>query len=505
MVVPFKKPYNQRVQPFKKNYFLRTMIHLRPYQTTAVNHLRSNIINGNNKLILCAPTGAGKTVIFSYLISRAVTRQRKCLILTHRMELLTQAGGSLRNFGLIPLELKPGRKIPNLTDRLLVVGMAQTIKRRLGKEEYKTWLGNLDLVIIDEAHTQDAELILPHLGDKTTVIGATATPHREGNQKELAGFYKNIVEVTTIPELIEQGYLSKPNTFGVHVDLSSIRTKGGEYDTDQMGQQFSETRLYEGVLENYNRITPGKKAIIFASNVESSKTLVEDFKSKGMPIEHIDGTTPNADRKRILECFRTTNGAMISNVGILNAGFDDPTIEVVILYRATKSLPLFLQMCGRGSRIANGKNEFTILDFGNNIQRHGFWEENRSWSLKNKKKKKGEGEAPVKTCPSCSAILHASVRDCEYCGHHFEPTEQEVKERVIAELKRMTFQQIRDEIATADFKRLEEIAEAKGYRKGWIYHQLKTEEDIRNYGKWKGYHDKWVDHQIELREKNYEY
>lgn len=483
------------------------MITLRPYQNNAIQALRENIRVGKNRLILCAPTGAGKTIIFSYLVSRSVSRQKKCLILTHRSELLMQAGGSLQQFGLIPLFIKPGKKIANLSDRLLVVGMAQTIKRRLSDPEYQKFLAGLDLVIIDEAHTQDAEMILPYLGEQTTVIGATATPHREGKQAELAGFYRNIVEVTTIPELIQSGFLSKPETYGVQVDLSKIKIKAGDYDTEQMGAMYSETKLYEGVFENYQKITPGKKAIIFASNVQSSKDLVDDFTAKGLSIRHLDGNTPAGERKDILSWFKHTPGAMISNVGILNAGFDDPSIEVVILYRATKSLPLFLQMCGRGSRTTETKSRFYILDFGNNIQRHGFWEENRSWSLKNKKRKKGEGEAPVKSCPSCSAIVYASVRDCEYCGHHFEPTEKEQKESVIAELQKMTYQQIRDEIATADFKRLEEIAEAKGYKKTWIYWQLKTEQDIRDYAAFKGYHSKWVEHQIELRNntQNFKY
>lgn len=478
-------------------------ISLRPYQSQAVQALRNGIQSGQNKQILCAPTGAGKTVIFSYMISRAVTKSKRCLILTHRAELLTQAGGSLKNFGMIPLELKPGKKIPNLSSRLLVVGMAQTIKRRINDPEYQTWLSCLDLVIIDEAHTQDCELILPHFGPQTIVIGATATPHREGNQVSLDGFYQNIIEVTTIPDLVTAGFLAKPNTFGVKVDLSGIRSVKGDFDTEQMGNHFTETKLYQGVYENYQKITPGRKGIIFASNVESSKTLVADFKERGLPIEHIDGTTPTAERRRILQWFQTTEGALISNVGILNAGFDAPSIEVVILYRATKSLPLFLQMCGRGSRVIPGvKDSFTILDFGNNIQRHGFWEENRVWSLKKKKKTK-EGIAPVKNCPSCTAMLPVSIRECEYCGHIFEPTEEEKDAAVIVELQQMTYQQIQDEIKTADFKRLEMIAEAKGYKRSWIYYQLRTVEDLERYREWKGYDRRWVDYQLQLREEKY--
>lgn len=184
-----------------------------------------------------------------------------------------------------------------------------------------------------------------------------------------------------------------------------------------MGDKYNEIELYHGVYENYTRITPNKKAIIFAPNVLSSKILVDDFKDKGLPIEHLDGETPKKKRREILEWFESTPNAMISNVGILNAGFDSPGVEVIILYRATKSLPLFLQMCGRGSRVTETKSKFTILDFGNNIHRHGFWEQDRAWSLKKKIKK--EGVAPVKDCPSCSAIIPASVMECKYCGHIF--------------------------------------------------------------------------------------
>lgn len=477
------------------------MITLRPYQNTAICALRSEIAHGKKHLVLCAPTGAGKTVMFSYMVSGAIQKGKRCLIITHRFELLTQAGGTLSNFGITPVQIKAGRKIPNLMNKLVCVGMAQTLKRRAYESEYREYMANLDVVIIDEAHTQDAEKLLPYFGEQTVVIGATATPHREPKQPQLDDFYHNIIEVTTVPELIQQGFLAQPVTYGVKVDLSDIKIKNGDFDSEQLGAKFNEVKLYNGVYENYQKITPGKKAIIFSANVESSKTLVDSFKTKGLPIEHIDGNTPDAERKRILNWFKSTPDAMISNVGILNAGFDDPSINVVILYRATKSLPLYLQMCGRGSRTTPTKSSFTILDFGNNVTRHGFWEENREWSLRNKKKPK-EGASPVKECPDCYAMLHTSVKDCQYCGHHFEPTQKEEREAIIVELQRMTYAELKQEVKKADFERLETIAEAKRFKKGWIYHQLKTVEDLEKYAQWKGYSKKWVEYQIKMRENN---
>lgn len=473
------------------------MIRLRKYQEKSISELRKNILNGLNKLILCAPTGAGKTIMFTYMVSRAVEKSKKCLIVTDRTELLTQAGGSLENFGLKPIEIKPNKKINSLNG-ILYVGMAQTLKRRLKGKMYIDFMSKLDLIIFDEAHKQEFNDLMPFINSSCIVIGATATPYREGNQISLHEFYKNIIEVTTIGELIKDGFLAKPHTYGVKVDLSNVRTKAGEYDQDQVAKMYDEVKMYHGVYENYIKLTPNKKGIIFASNIASSVQLVNDFKNKGLPIEHIDGNTPQGERKRILQWFKNTPNALISNVGILNAGFDEPNIEVVVLYRATKSISLFLQMCGRGSRVTKNKKDFTILDFGNNIQRHGFWEQHREWNLKKKKKK--EGVAPVKDCSECGCILPARLMECPECHHIFEKTQKEEDEELIVELQKMTYQQIQDEIKTADFKKLEMIAIAKGYKSTWIYHHLKTESDLISYAKYKGYHKNWIEHQLKLRQ-----
>lgn len=474
------------------------MIELRKYQNESIEELRKNIKEKIKKQILCAPTGSGKTVMFCYMIKKAVEREKRCLIITDRIELLTQAGGTLSNFNLHPIEINAKRKLKNLNGQLYV-GMAQTISRRLSQQMYIDFFLTLDLIIIDEAHKQTFNSLLPFISEKCVVIGATATPLREGSQVSLDDFYSKIVEVVKISELIELGFLAKPNSFGVKVDLSGIRTTKGDFDTEQVAERYSEVKLFNGVYENYIRLTQNKKAIIFASNVASSIELTLELRKKGLDIEHLDANTPAPERKRILQWFKDTPNALITNVGILNAGYDESTIEVVILYRATKSLPLFLQMVGRGSRTTETKKEFTILDFGNNIQRHGFWEQDREWNLK--KKRKVDGIAPVKDCPECFAILPISIMTCNYCGHEFEKSEKEKENDIIVELQQMSYQEIKDEIKTADFKKLEQIAKAKGYKMGWVYHQIYTQGQLEEYAKFKGYNAKWVEYQLEMREK----
>lgn len=469
------------------------------YQNNAVSGLRQSIAKGHNRVILCSPTGSGKTFIFSYLTYLMNQRGRTVLILTHRSELLTQAGGTLSKFNLNPIHIKPTYK-PKSLKGSLYVAMTQTLVRRFKKPLYANWLQDgVDVVIVDECHRCDFNTILDSLPPSTVVIGVTATPHREKNQPALDKFYTDMVEVAQVSELIELGRLARPTSYGLSLDLSGVGTKGRDWDSQQVGLRMDSIKLYHGVYENYMKHTPGQKAIIFASSIESSKTLVASLRAEGLDARHLDGNTSTKDRRETLEWFAKTKGAILSNMGILTVGFDEPTIEVVILYRATESLPMFLQMVGRGSRTTSTKKTFTILDFGNNIAEHGFWEQDRVWSLKPPKRKRNSlGVAPIKECPSCSAYLPAQASTCQYCGHEFPPTKEQEQERVIAELQKLSYAEVKQAAIGASFEELEQLATAKGYKKGWVFHQLKTRGQLEEYARYKKYSKKWVYYQLKL-------
>jgi superfamily II DNA or RNA helicase len=148
------------------------MIHLRNYQQKTIDALRTAIKNGNTKLIMCAPTGSGKTVMFSFMLKSAIERGKKCMVLTHRTELLSQAGGILSNLGCELVNLDAKLKV--LPDANLYVAMTQTLARRINKPEYQSLLSKIDLIIIDESHLQSFNSLLDHTNG--IVIGATATP-----------------------------------------------------------------------------------------------------------------------------------------------------------------------------------------------------------------------------------------------------------------------------------------------------------------------------------------
>lgn len=441
---------------------------LRPYQQKIIDSLRKSILNGHKRIALCAPTGSGKTVMFCEMVSAHLKKGGKALIITDRVELLKQAGKDFEHIQ----EIKAGHE-PDLTKNLHVA-MIETLHRRL--DRYDNYMKSRTMIIIDEAHKTAFNKIFPHISDTCCVIGATATPLRTGKQPAMDEFYTDIVQIIDTPELIEQGFLARAKTYGVDIDLKGVKQKGEDYDTTQMAQKYSENKVYDGVIQNYKRICPNTKAILFASNVQSSKEITLMLNFAGIPAKHLDGSMVDSERKEVLAWFKNIDNGVLCNIGVLTTGFDEPSIEVVILYRATRSLALFLQMVGRGSRVIPGlKDEFTILDMGNNIKTHDFWEKPREWSLEKKKKKDKVGAAPVKICPSCHAMLAVTSKVCTFCNYEYPKESSNKKE--FADLKLLTPPQIWKHANSADIPTKARMAKAKLVKSFRVLHSLETKEE----------------------------
>lgn len=444
-------------------------------------------------MILCAPTGAGKTVMFSAIAQGAMQKGKRVMILTDRGELLWQAGGALNNLAIVPELITAETNHLNTTQRIFVA-MIETIYRRLNQVDYRMLLESVDLFIFDECHKRTFDKLLPYLPDGALILGATATPWREGKGTSLKEIYSAMVEAATIPSLIHDGYLAKPSYYSVPIDLSEVKTKGGDYDPDSLADMYSRSLIYKGVVSNYKRWANESKAIVFAPNLRSSAEVLQEFTSAGVPALALDGSAGLVERRNALKWYKETPGAVLINVGLFTTGFDEPSIETVILYRATKSLPLFLQMVGRGSRTTKEKKDFKVLDFGNNLYRFGMWDEDRDWS-KTRKEKRG-GLPVYKNCPSCDAFLYASIRECPYCGHYMPKTEREVLEELAVlqphEAREMAkLGGLHDWIALTKAGKLhplyvlqslcklrseaERYRDAMGYAKGWLFiHKDKT-------------------------------
>lgn len=393
-------------------------VELREYQTNAVQLLKNSMKIGNKKVVLCAPTGSGKTVLFTHMVNEHIKRGGRALVVTDRIELMKQAGGAFERVGLTPEFIKANSK-PDLS-LPCHVAMVETLSRRA--EKYATFLASRTMIIFDESHKTAFDKLFDYIAPNTYVIGATATPHRSGNQSSMDEFYTDIVQPIDTPDLVELGFLADAQSYGIEIDLKGIKKIAGEYDPSQLAQRYEERKVYNGVIENYNRICPNSKALAFCSNIDSAVSLTYQMQKSGLNARNLDSTMSDIDRTETLAWFKETSNAILVSVGILTTGFDEPTIETIILYRATTSLPLFLQMVGRGSRVTATKSRFTILDFGNNIKTHNFWEAERVWGLKKKISKKLD-IPPVKNCKSCNGMISISAVKCKYCGYE-EPKKE---------------------------------------------------------------------------------
>jgi type I site-specific restriction endonuclease len=379
-------------------------------------------------VILCLPTGAGKTVIFSDIAAKAASKGKRVGIVTHRRELLSQAGRL------------------NSCDILMVETLNNQIKKGLD-------LGKYDLLVIDEAHIGNFRKVLDKFNG--FVIGATATPLSNPPLKEQ---YNAIVCPIGIEQLIAQGWLATPHTYAMHpVDTSTLQTARGEFTDASLDDAFNRPKVYEGVVKEFCSKWRDKKAIVFCVNISATDNTADEF-SKQLGADRVFAVHSGQDpkiRPAIIQAFiESTNGILV-NCGIATTGFDCPDIEVVVVNRATKSVALWLQMVGRASRTTPSKSTFTILDFGENVTRLGFWQEPRDWAhLFLNPKKKGEGVAPVKDCPACGFVAYASARICANCGAEFAPNPKTEAE-VLAALKLMQYKQL----GKLDGRKLYDIAQ----------------------------------------------
>lgn len=405
---------------------------LREYQQTFTDNL-SRALATHRKVCAQLATGGGKTVVFSAISSRYTSKQPKSLIiLVHRKELLLQTRKTLYNaFGIDAFLITAGVKY--IPPARVYLGMVESVNRRLNK------LQNIGMVIIDEAHIATFNK-LHKVFETQLIIGFTATPLSSSKKEPMNKYYETLICGIDIPDLIKQGHLCQNITWAPKdiVDRNTLAVERGEFSESDMAIKFSKPKYIHNTVEAYEKWSKGKKAIIFNVNIQHSKAVNQAFEEAGYKTRHLDSTMDDSTRTGILKWFAETPDAVLNNVSIATTGFDEPTIDTVIVNKAVMSMPLWLQMCGRGARVTPTKSAFTIVDMGGNAISHGDWSQSRDWQriFENPAKPSdGEGIAPVKSCPQCEAIIAASAKTCSYCGYVYpaaaEPIEEKLSEFVV--------------------------------------------------------------------------
>ena len=351
------------------------------YQQVDIDAIFERIDNApqNHHLLYQLPTGGGKTVIFSEIVRRYLSQHnKKVVVLTHRIELCKQTSKMLKGFGvknkIINSKIK---ELPDQDDYSCFVAMVETLKNRLNDELLE--IENVGLVIIDEAHYNSFRKLLSSFKN-AFILGVTATPLSSNITLPMHENYSELIVGDTIQSLIDKGFLAKATTYSYDVGLTSLKVGiNGDYTVKSSDDLYTNMAMQEKLLHAYTEKSLGKKTLIFNNGINTSLYVYETFREAGFAIRHLDNTNNADERKDILTWFKKTPDAILTSVGILTTGFDEPTVDTIILNRATKSLTLYFQMIGRGSRKLDNKDQFTVIDLGNNAARFGLWNEAINW------------------------------------------------------------------------------------------------------------------------------
>lgn len=354
---------------------------LYPFQEKTVQSIVEELEkNGKNfNLLFQLPTGGGKTVIFSEITRQFIEKTKeKVLILTHRIELSVQTSKQLNAIGVNNKIINSDVKtIPDQNEFSCFIAMVETLNNRLNEDE--NFIEGVGLVIVDEAHYNSFRKIFQFY-EGGNILGVTATPLSSNKALPLNDNYNKLIVGESISSLIEGGYLADAETYTYDVNLHGLKIgSNGDFTVNSSDQVYGNFFMQEKLLFAYEEVAVGNKTLIFNSGIDTSLRVEETFKKRGYKIRHLDSTFSDKDRKDVLKWFKETPDAILTSVGILTTGFDEPTVQTIILNRATRSLTLYHQMIGRGSRKLPKKDQFKLIDLGNNVRRFGFWQDYLNW------------------------------------------------------------------------------------------------------------------------------
>jgi superfamily II DNA or RNA helicase len=460
------------------------MIALRDYQQRAVEAVRDAYRQGARAPLLVAPTGAGKTVMFSYVASSTAARGRRVLILAHRRELIRQASRKLRETGVQHGIIAPGH---TATRDLVQVASVQTLGRRLTDPRYEA----PDLIVIDEAHHAVAGqwATVCSAYPNARLLGVTATPERldgRGLGVEVGGAFDTMVTGPTVAELIEGGFLTPSRVFAPAEapDLTGVRTRGGDYEAGALASAMVKPQIVGDAVNHYAKHAAGQPAILFSPSVAHAEAMAEAFRAAGFKAVAASGASEMSVRDAAIAGLGTGAVQVLCSCDLISEGLDVPAVSAVILMRPTKSLGLFLQQVGRGLRPAPGKTHLLILDHAGNTLKHGLPETPRDWTLEGRPKKaKKDDVPPARQCPKCFAV-HPPAPACTMCGHAYVAVAREIQhvEGELSELSgdrlaALKTRPLREVLRGADTEdQLKEIAKARGYKHGWVRHIMRERQ-----------------------------
>jgi DNA repair protein RadD len=405
---------------------------LRYYQRESLDALYNYWADGGGNGLIVLPTGAGKALVVAKLIEELLADypDMRIINVTHSKTLVEQ---NFKEFvGISPWTpaglYSAGLGKKDAHAQVLFAGI-QSIYNKTGQ------IGLVDLVIVDEAHaisrnadSQYGTFFAGVLAENpdARVCGLTATDYRLDSGRLTEGedkLFDDVVFEIGIGELVEKGYLaplsSKPGT--VTIDTSGVGKRGGEFIAGELERAADKDWITEAaVAQAIARGGDRRAALFFCSGQDHSEHVRDEIRRQGRTAESLTSRVTPAEQARILEDFKAGRVWALSSANMLTTGFNVPHVDLISMLRPTTSCGLYVQMLGRGTRLAKGKADCLVLDHAGNVARHGPVD-----MVRPKTPGKGMGEAPIKQCPQCDEILLISRMVCTCCGYEFPPSEEE--------------------------------------------------------------------------------
>ncbi len=359
---------------------IKTEIDLYNYQKGAIDKIFEKFEDCENDyhLLYQLPTGGGKTIIFSEIVRQYLKlKKKKVVVLTHRIELCNQTSKVLSNFGVLNKIVNSKASLDDQQKYSCFVAMVETLNNRLLDD--KLDISDVGLVIIDEAHYNSFTKLLKFFST-SFILGVTATPLSSNINLPMTDNYDDLIVGESISELIKNKFLAKANLFSYNVGLTSLIVgANGDYTVKSSEELYTNNDMLSKLMLAYEERCLNKKTLIFNNGINTSLIVYDTFKKVGFNIRHLDNTATKKQRSEILKWFKETPNAILTSVSILTTGFDEPTVSCIMINRATKSLTLYYQMIGRGSRLLKNKDTFEVIDLGNNFYRFGDWGSDIDW------------------------------------------------------------------------------------------------------------------------------
>jgi superfamily II DNA or RNA helicase len=442
---------------------------------------------GKKRVLVVAPCGAGKGVIAAAIFRTSTV---PCLFVCDRSELIDQCVRQLQSQGLSNIGvIRADDERTNPSATIQVASVMTLIRRDMPPA---------GIVIIDEAHiaaSDSVRLIFEHYKD-ASIFGFTASPSRLDG-RPLGGDLFEVLEIAaTYGELLKNPeWLVAPDVFSSAVmpNLSDVRTVGGDFDEEQLGSAMAP--LTGNAVEHWLKLAhrhpvftaagervpkelrngERRRTMVFCCNIAHSMSVAAEFEKAGARAAHLDGKTPEGERRAIVSDLASGKLEVVTNCGIFIKGVDIPSVKCVVHLRPTQSLVIWIQTGGRLMRPWENVTPL-LLDHAGNFDRHGAPFEDRIWSLKEKSRRIA-ASFPMKLCKTCFAYVPVHKLVCPFCGFEFPPAERKSPEVQAGELEARSTEPM--ELRRKFFESMAVLARAKGFKPGMAAVKFKE-----RYGGW---------------------